>query len=136
MLNLCIVLSLMPRAWQLYRMYCHNLVNVYPNILILFWPPLNLYSSTTFFALIVPTTSRYRASRWGRVVPHRGPTCTWGSVNNELLSMYMCHVLAWHCYINDVFIICNGTIDLLHEFLASINNDKLNLKFTMPHISM
>lgn len=41
----------------------------------------SLFSIIIILSLMVPTSSRYKAPRWGPPVPHHTPICTWRSGN-------------------------------------------------------
>lgn len=43
------------------------------------------------------------------------------------------HVALWYRYIDNVFAVWEGPTDLLQNFLTSINNNLLNLSFTMSY---
>ncbi|OCT96688.1 hypothetical protein XELAEV_18008899mg [Xenopus laevis] len=47
--------------------------------------------------------------------------------------MYLCHILRWHRYINDIMIIWQGSETLLKEFVAKLNVNTYNLTFTVNH---
>lgn len=48
----------------------------------------------------------------------------------ENLSMYLCHLLVWYRYIDDVLTIWDGPLALLEDFLKLVNSNDFNLTFT------
>ncbi|XP_073480204.1 uncharacterized protein [Aquarana catesbeiana] len=52
-------------------------------------------------------------------------------LGDEGLSMYTDHILCWYRYIDDLFIVWDGSIDLLRECLLRMNRNDFNLNFTM-----
>lgn len=49
--------------------------------------------------------------------------------------MYLCHVLQWHRYIDDITFILQGPEQLLKEFVAKLKTNKFNLSFTLNYDS-
>lgn len=44
--------------------------------------------------------------------------------------MYLCHILLWHRYIDDVLMLWDGPKELLQTFVQLLNKNVFNLKFT------
>lgn len=53
-----------------------------------------------------------------------------GLFSYETLSKYLCHILSWHRFINDLFAVWNGPRELFNKFMALINLNTYNLTFT------
>lgn len=51
-------------------------------------------------------------------------------MSHEDLSVYLCHLLVWHRYIDDVHMVWDGPLNLLEDFLCSLNQNNHNLRFT------
>lgn len=45
--------------------------------------------------------------------------------------MYTDHITLWYSYIEDIFVVWDGPSELLQSFLHILNENSLNLKFTM-----
>ncbi|OCT57247.1 hypothetical protein XELAEV_18003757mg [Xenopus laevis] len=45
--------------------------------------------------------------------------------------MYLCHVIWWHRYIDDIMLIWQGPKQLLNEFVAKLNVNNFNQQFTL-----
>lgn len=52
---------------------------------------------------------------------------------DDQLTMYINHLLEWHCCIDDVFAVWGGPEALLQQFLIELNNNDFKLKFTMHY---
>lgn len=48
------------------------------------------------------------------------------------LDMYLCQLLCWHGYIDDVLAVWTGIVASLYGFMAHLNQNTWNLKFTYP----
>lgn len=49
------------------------------------------------------------------------------------LSIYMCHIIQWHRYIDDIIFFWTGTDDMLQNFIRIINQNDINLHFTSTY---
>lgn len=54
-------------------------------------------------------------------------------MSNEQLSIYTDHIVLWHRYIDDVFMIWDSLEDLLKICLERLNKDDFNPTFTMSY---
>lgn len=52
---------------------------------------------------------------------------------DESLSMYTDHILGWYRYIDNVFIIWDGSLDLHQQCLDRVNKNEFYLGFTMSY---
>lgn len=52
---------------------------------------------------------------------------------DEQLAMYTDHIIMWHQYIDDMFMIWDGPEEPLLAYLERLNRKKFNLTFTMSH---
>ncbi|XP_068115012.1 guanylate cyclase 2G-like [Hyperolius riggenbachi] len=52
---------------------------------------------------------------------------------SDALVGYLCHIVAWHRYIDDVLMFWTGGVELLNEFVAILNHNNWNLKFTVEY---
>lgn len=55
---------------------------------------------------------------------------TWEGGKGQFLQPYLNHVLSWHRFIDDLFVIWTGTEQLLKEFVQLLNTNQFNLHFT------
>lgn len=56
-----------------------------------------------------PYTTLYLGGGWERLV-----------FSDDVLSMYLCHVLPWHRYIDYIFIVWDSPRPLLDEFIQAL----------------
>lgn len=52
---------------------------------------------------------------------------------DKSLLMYLCHILLWHRYIHDIFVIWDGSRLLFEEFSAVMGRNALSPFFTMSY---
>lgn len=51
--------------------------------------------------------------------------------SDDSSSIYLCHFLMWHRYIDDVFVIWEETIKLFQEFFHKMSTNDFNLRITI-----
>lgn len=44
--------------------------------------------------------------------------------------VYLCHTMTWHKYIDNIFVVWDGPLDLLQTFLNKLKDNRFNLSFT------
>lgn len=101
-----------------------------------FWELSNIFFTIITLSLMVPTSPRYRALRcapsYANLYLGEWELAISG---DESLTPFMEHVLMWMRYIDNVFLVWDGSPELLQDFMTELNHNEFNLNFTMTHDS-